>query len=195
MAADYLRLIREIQPNRPYNLLGWSFGGLVAHAIATQLQAMGEEVSILALLDSYPAVRDTASRGHDDEEREVIFAGVADDSIRAMLDILRREGDALSTLNEEHYRAIKDAYTNNIRLMTQFSPRRFHGDILLFVATKAKPSCRTTSGAPTSAADQGPPDRLHARYDDGAAAGREDRPHSGRRARAAGAPPTRRRTT
>ena len=32
----------------PYNLLGWSFGGLVAHAMATQLQAMGEEVSILA---------------------------------------------------------------------------------------------------------------------------------------------------
>ena len=28
VAADYLRLIREIQPIGPYNLLGWSFGGL-----------------------------------------------------------------------------------------------------------------------------------------------------------------------
>ena len=138
VAADYLHRIREIQPAGPYSLLGWSFGGLVAHAIATQLQAMGEEVSILALLDSYPAARESAVRGHDDEEHEVIFAGVADDSIRAMLDILRREGDALSTLNEEHYQAIKDAYTNNIRLMTRFSPRRFQGDILLFVATRGE---------------------------------------------------------
>ena len=54
MAADYLDLIRKIQPSGPYNLLGWSFGGLVAHAIATKLQAAGEEVALLALLDSYP---------------------------------------------------------------------------------------------------------------------------------------------
>ncbi len=53
MAEDYLSFIRRIQPHGPYNLLGWSFGGLVAHAIATQLQSMGEEVALLALLDSY----------------------------------------------------------------------------------------------------------------------------------------------
>ena len=54
MADDYVSIIRKIQPAGPYNLLGWSFGGLVAHAIATQLQSMGEEVALLALLDSYP---------------------------------------------------------------------------------------------------------------------------------------------
>ena len=58
MAADYLRAIREIQSTGPYNLLGWSFGGLVAHAMATQLQSMSEEVSLLALLDSYPPDRE-----------------------------------------------------------------------------------------------------------------------------------------
>ena len=58
MAADYLSLIRKIQPIGPYNLLGWSFGGLVAHAIATQLQSMGHGVSLLALLDSYPIERE-----------------------------------------------------------------------------------------------------------------------------------------
>jgi thioesterase domain-containing protein len=101
---------------------------------------MGEEVGTLALLDSYPAVRDHALHGRHGEEhdQEVIFAGVADDSIRAMLDVLRREGDGLPTFSEEHYQAIKDAYTNNIRLMTRFSPRRFHGDVLLFVATQGE---------------------------------------------------------
>jgi nonribosomal peptide synthetase DhbF len=57
------------------------------------------------------------------------------------LDILRREGDALSMLDEQHYEAIKAIYKNNISLMTTFVPQRFDGDILLFVATEgeAKP--------------------------------------------------------
>jgi Thioesterase domain len=35
-------------------MLGWSFGGLVAHEIAVRLRAAGEQVDLLALLDSYP---------------------------------------------------------------------------------------------------------------------------------------------
>ena len=93
MAADYLNLIREIQPAGPYNLLGWSFGGLVAHAIATRLQSIGEEVALLALLDSYPSDRETLLLPNDQErEKEVLFAGVADAPLEAMLDTLRREG-------------------------------------------------------------------------------------------------------
>jgi thioesterase domain-containing protein len=56
MALDYLSRIREIQPSGPYRLLGWSFGGLVAHAMATRLQDQGEEVDLLVLLDAYPPV-------------------------------------------------------------------------------------------------------------------------------------------
>jgi thioesterase domain-containing protein len=144
IAADYMNLIRQVQPAGPYNLLGWSFGGLVAHAMATQLQSMGEEVALLALLDSYPAAVADAQHRHDHEERSkhVLYAGVADDSIRNMLDILRREGDALSSIKEHHYEIIKQVYRNNIDLMTKFSPRRFRGDILLFAAggDEAKPS-------------------------------------------------------
>jgi len=140
VAADYLDLIRQIQPVGPYNLLGWSFGGLVAHAMATQLQSTGQEVAFLALLDSYPAACENELRRHDHEERdkEVLYAGVADDSIRNMVDILRREGEALTTLKEHHYEVIKDIYKNNIRLMTHFLPQRFAGDILLFVATEGE---------------------------------------------------------
>jgi nonribosomal peptide synthetase DhbF len=66
---------------------------------------------------------------------------MADAAIRAMLDTLRREGDALSSLAEHHYQAIDASYRNNIRLMTTFVPQRFRGDMLLFVATQgeAKP--------------------------------------------------------
>jgi thioesterase domain-containing protein len=140
MAADYLSLIRQVQPEGPYNLLGWSFGGLVAHAIATDLQSSGEEVALLALLDSYPRDRENTRYSFErPRENEVLFAGVADNSIRTMLDMLRREGHVLSTLTEDHYAAIMDVFENNVRLMTEFSPKRFHGDISLFVATEGEP--------------------------------------------------------
>lgn len=54
MARLYLSRIREIQPEGPYNMIGWSFGGLVAHEISRQLEKNGSEVAFLALLDSYP---------------------------------------------------------------------------------------------------------------------------------------------
>jgi thioesterase domain-containing protein len=138
MAADYLSLIRKVQPVGPYNLLGWSFGGLVAHAIATQLQSMGHDVTLLALLDSYPIVHGNSQSGFDDDS-ENLSTQVAINPIMNLLDVLRREG--LSTLKEHHYEAIMDTFKNNTRLMRTFSPQRFRGDISLFVAveTEAKP--------------------------------------------------------
>ncbi|MFD3687475.1 amino acid adenylation domain-containing protein [Nocardiopsis sp. NPDC058631] len=50
----YARHIRTVQPNGPYHLVGWSFGGQIAHALATLLQSEGEQVAFLALLDTYP---------------------------------------------------------------------------------------------------------------------------------------------
>ncbi|MBW4681349.1 MAG: amino acid adenylation domain-containing protein [Microcoleus vaginatus WJT46-NPBG5] len=52
MAAYYIKALRAVQPNGPYFLGGWSFGGLVAFEMAQQLQKAGEEVGLLALLDT-----------------------------------------------------------------------------------------------------------------------------------------------
>lgn len=54
MAAHYLKEIRELQPCGPYFIGGRSFGGIVAFEMACQLRALGQEVALLALLDSYP---------------------------------------------------------------------------------------------------------------------------------------------
>nr|WP_280485456.1 non-ribosomal peptide synthetase [Nocardia cyriacigeorgica] len=56
MARRYAAEIRAVQPQGPYRLLGWSLGGVIAHAIATELQAAGHEVTLLAMLDSHPAI-------------------------------------------------------------------------------------------------------------------------------------------
>jgi nonribosomal peptide synthetase DhbF len=135
VAAEYLSIIRRVQPTGPYNLLGWSFGGLVAHAIATQLQAQGEEVTLLALLDSYPFNRETAARDRTEAaEKEVIFAGAVDNPLRETLETLHRDGFLRDALEERDHRAIMDAFEHNARIMRAFVPQRFCGDVLLFAA-------------------------------------------------------------
>src|SRR5262249_16383511 len=52
MAAEYVAAIRHAQPEGPYHLGGWSVGGVVALEMAQQLLAMGENVALLALLDT-----------------------------------------------------------------------------------------------------------------------------------------------
>jgi hypothetical protein len=52
---DYLERILEVQQRGPFVLLGWSFGGVVAHAMAAELTRRGHDVALLALAASYPA--------------------------------------------------------------------------------------------------------------------------------------------
>jgi hypothetical protein len=47
-AHRYVKAIRTVQPQGPYHLLGWSLGGVLAHAMAVQLQSEGEQVALLA---------------------------------------------------------------------------------------------------------------------------------------------------
>ncbi len=54
MAEDYLEHVLKVWPEGPYNLLGWSFGGIMAHVMATRLQQAGREVARLVVFDSHP---------------------------------------------------------------------------------------------------------------------------------------------
>jgi amino acid adenylation domain-containing protein len=51
LAETYIKLLRELVPQGPYILGGWSFGGLVAFEMACQFEAAGETVEHLYLLD------------------------------------------------------------------------------------------------------------------------------------------------
>jgi amino acid adenylation domain-containing protein len=52
MSVDYVTAIRSIQPHGPYHLLGWSLGGTIAQEMAAQLETQGEQVKLLALMDT-----------------------------------------------------------------------------------------------------------------------------------------------
>ena len=61
MAAYYVEGLKRAQPRGPYRLGGWSYGGIAAFEMARQLHAAGDEVELLALLDTgRPESRDDA---------------------------------------------------------------------------------------------------------------------------------------
>ncbi|MFB7667147.1 amino acid adenylation domain-containing protein, partial [Kitasatospora sp. NPDC056138] len=144
MAADYADQIQKIQPEGPYLLLGWSAGGLIAHALACELQSRGERTALLAILDAYPVkdvqfevapvptVRDVLVGVLDvdpDElgDREITYAEVAE--------VLNRRGSALAGLNERQVEVIVEIMINNSKLAVDFVPGGFDGDLLLFNST------------------------------------------------------------
>jgi amino acid adenylation domain-containing protein len=52
MAARYIREIRNVQPTGPYFLGGWCLGGYLAYEAAQQLRAQGEDVALLAMIQT-----------------------------------------------------------------------------------------------------------------------------------------------
>ncbi|MCB0020938.1 MAG: hypothetical protein KDE09_24250, partial [Anaerolineales bacterium] len=52
IAAHYLSEIRTVQPHGPYLIAGYCFGGLVAYEMAQQLQAAGETVEPLLMIEA-----------------------------------------------------------------------------------------------------------------------------------------------
>ncbi|MBB5395405.1 amino acid adenylation domain-containing protein [Mucilaginibacter sp. AK015] len=53
IAAHYISAIRAHNPNGPYALAGYSFGGIIAYEMARQLEALNKEVRMLAMFDTY----------------------------------------------------------------------------------------------------------------------------------------------
>ncbi|MET0236594.1 MAG: amino acid adenylation domain-containing protein [Kibdelosporangium sp.] len=148
MADDYVAQIREVCPEGPYHLAGWSFGGLVAHAMATRLQAAGHEVGLLALIDSYvmadyPDMPPVDALGGERGMFSALlsFAGVHPSALRPedldlarFLEIVRQTDSVLSRFEERHLIGMAGVYANNLGLGSVFRPEKFDGDILFFAA-------------------------------------------------------------
>nr|WP_052478487.1 non-ribosomal peptide synthetase [Kibdelosporangium sp. MJ126-NF4]CEL18507.1 Siderophore biosynthesis non-ribosomal peptide synthetase modules @ Bacillibactin synthetase component F [Kibdelosporangium sp. MJ126-NF4]CTQ97991.1 Siderophore biosynthesis non-ribosomal peptide synthetase modules @ Bacillibactin synthetase component F (EC 2.7.7.-) [Kibdelosporangium sp. MJ126-NF4] len=137
MARDHLAEIRRVQPSGPYRLLGWSFGGLVAHAIATMLQADGEDVAFLGLMDSYPAsARDEPAPPEGPAAVRAVLdsLGYQSDTDDA-ISVLRAARSPLAELGETGIEAVARAFTANVAASAQHTPCRFDGDVLFFAAT------------------------------------------------------------
>ena len=144
MAADYAEQIRKVQPVGPYHLLGWSLGGLVAHAIATELQGQGEQTALVALLDAYPDSAFAAGIRLPDQDLQARLVTMFDcdpaqfpdqpwthDQVVEVL----RTAPTLAGLETRHLAAVVEVMVNNAGLIPGFVPGRFHGDVIAFTAT------------------------------------------------------------
>ncbi|RDI58948.1 amino acid adenylation domain-containing protein, partial [Nocardia pseudobrasiliensis] len=142
MAGRYVAEIRRVQPHGPYRVLGWSLGGVLAHAIATELQAAGERVALLAILDSYPDldVADfrTTLRGALAElgiGSDVLPDGDLHELSEEALAFLHAAiPDDVITLTPEQVRRIYRGAVRSAELVADHRPDVFHGTVEFFRA-------------------------------------------------------------
>jgi len=137
MATEYVEQLREVQPAGPCHLLGWSFGGLVAHAMAVLLQEQGEEVPLLCVLDYYPG--DVGAVPEEDGPEPVAGTGDALAAISEALGVDETAPDAADRvaalgLTEPQLDAMVRVFENNYELARNFTPKPFRGSALFVTA-------------------------------------------------------------
>ncbi|MDJ0394288.1 polyketide synthase Pks13 [Rhodococcus sp. G-MC3] len=76
-AAEYVPLIRGIQPEGPYVFVGWSLGGILAYEVARQMEEMGIEVAYVGLLDTVMPGREIPDTKEEVRKRWERYAAFA----------------------------------------------------------------------------------------------------------------------
>jgi len=165
IASAYLSEIQTLQPEGPYVLGGFCFGGLVALEAAQQLQAAGQKVSLVVMIQtthpgapafapgSGPVHRwwHRAAKRVDLEQENLAYRGSRyfGDRLRRTWDVMRARTqialDKMSSNGHGKATGASMAYVLEIlgaehdRAFENYSPRPYHGDVLLFRASRQLP--------------------------------------------------------
>jgi thioesterase domain-containing protein len=150
MAEDYVARITEIRPEGPYHLLGYSFGGVVAHKMAEILERRGERVGFLALLDCNPTpdvtwqeVENAQSKARVTDVYRAMLGifdiELSDEEAARLTDettarLLSTENTALAGIREAEARAMMHVTLNNLRLGMEVTHRPVAASALVFAA-------------------------------------------------------------
>jgi len=152
MAASYLELIKSRQPRGPYLLAGWSMGGLIAFEMTRQLQAAGDAVARLILIDSM--LLDRQGHGAKFGEADILASFVNQlaagtgwsleaDDLRQLpederLIMVQRKAAAAGILpRETELAALKtqwQLFRNNALASHRYQPEAIRGDVHLIQA-------------------------------------------------------------
>ncbi|MFD3743072.1 amino acid adenylation domain-containing protein [Nocardia sp. NPDC058633] len=142
-AQRYVREIRAVQPTGPYHLLGWSFGGLIAQAMAVQLAAAGERVGVVALLDTDTADIDGAtierlSAGAFISTFGAIF-GIddvpADSTAEQAAQLITARLGGVELIDAATIERMAGSYNASAGTRTGYRRPVYHGDVVYFSAT------------------------------------------------------------
>jgi thioesterase domain-containing protein len=154
MASLYLAEIRNVQPQGPYQLAGFSFGGQVAYEVAHQLRMSGEDVSLLVLFDCF--LQPKREQGPDEMEIVSSYAARLTERDPALpvlqADVLREKSEEerltylLGLAKTKHHlppdaglddvkRALNVWMTHSIAI-SKYTPPVYGGDIVFFQASE-----------------------------------------------------------
>ena len=124
----HLATLRQRQPTGPYYLFGYSLGGTLAQGIAARLQAAGEQVAFLGLLDTWPPEsQNWAGKSPDQRDPEVL----AEIAREREAFVAAQQGQGSDRL----FGTIEGNYDDAVRLLSTARSARFDGKATLFVAT------------------------------------------------------------
>ncbi|MBY0239926.1 MAG: amino acid adenylation domain-containing protein [Burkholderiaceae bacterium] len=128
-----LHLIRTVQAKGPYRLLGYSLGGTVAYGVAALLEAQGEQVEFLGLLDTYP------SEAHDWNDPQGAQAALGAEREQEQIQAQLPDGPD-ATERDAMQAQIFANYKDAVRLLSQARTPRYGGKVTLFVAGQSLPA-------------------------------------------------------
>ncbi|RZL65815.1 MAG: amino acid adenylation domain-containing protein [Variovorax sp.] len=163
LAQQYVARVLAVQPRGPVHLLGWSVGGIIAQAMAVELERAGHAVGVVALLDAYPA--DVWRAEPEPTPLQALRALLAIAGLDpeghpelatrdAVVDFLRRGDTALGHLPAEALEGVVRVVTDTNRLIRQHHHRRQAGTLTHVRAGKDhadKPQLQASAWAPYAA--------------------------------------------
>ncbi|KAG0199282.1 hypothetical protein BGX28_007424, partial [Mortierella sp. GBA30] len=128
MVLDYIDQVRRTQPHGPYHLLGYSFGGRVAHTMASYLEKQGERVALVVLMDTsancYNRVRNARAEDNGDEPE-----------LDLVTHLVGNKNQYSRELDNPFLNRAPMISRNNRRIVAVPAPQVIRGDLLIFRAT------------------------------------------------------------
>jgi amino acid adenylation domain-containing protein len=159
MASAYLEQARKLCHEGPWRLAGWSFGGLVAYEMASQLAAAHDEIGMLALIDPSPVLGDAelvADDATDDlavmealleftgrlagrdllQDRDVLAATPRDRRRAEVVSRMRRAA-GIGPSGSDEVEKMVDVFAANWRAYHRYRPAPYRGRVTLLAANGA----------------------------------------------------------
>ena len=157
LAAYYIRALRAQQPEGPYALAAWSFGGVVAYEMAQQLKASGVSVAMVALIDSVARGGSQWLEPLDEVSLLASFAVDAGllprnalaDTVSRLMDIPAAQrlrfvaeraaqfGLLPAEVTSERLLHLFRLFRSNLQALSEYAPAPYSGPIVLFRSSES----------------------------------------------------------
>ena len=150
MASLYLQALKQVQPEGPYCLGGWSSGGIIAFEMARQLEMLGETVEQVILLDSPAPLQRTPVHQKqllawflEDLNLGLELAELRPEMwpdlplnllLEHVLTDLQNRGQLCAQLDFRSLQAIFRVFRGILRATRRYQPEMIHADLVVFRA-------------------------------------------------------------